>query len=84
MNVCIRNPEIWSKSANKKRVLGISVFIQKPTQPPIRPPKSILKYKFYCDQKHWLCTTVPTQQSTKISIAALKPFCNPVLLNICI
>ena len=47
----------------KKWVLGMSIFTQNLTQPPLRRKQNILKYRVYCIQKNRLCNTVSTNQS---------------------
>ena len=47
----------------KKWVLGVSIFTQNLTRPPLRQKKNILKYRVYCIQKNRLCNTVSTKQS---------------------
>ena len=46
----------------KKWVLGMSIFTQNLTRPPLRRKKNILKYRVYCIQKNRLCNTVSTKQ----------------------
>ena len=47
----------------KKWVLGMSIFTQNLTRPPLRRKTNILKYRVYCIQKNRLCNTVSTKQS---------------------
>ena len=47
----------------KKWVLGMSIFTQNLTRPPLRRKQNILKYRVYCIQKNRLCNTVSTKQS---------------------
>ena len=47
----------------KKWVLGMSIFTQNLTRPPLSRKKNILKYRVYCIQKNRLCNTVSTKQS---------------------
>jgi hypothetical protein len=47
----------------QKWVLGMSIFTQNLTRPPLRRKQNILKYRVYCIQKNRLCNTVSTKQS---------------------
>ena len=54
-----------SKS-EEKNVFWVSSFSPKNLpEPPLGPPKNILKYRLYCIQNDRLCNTVSTKQWMK-------------------
>ena len=61
VNICIE-PRNEVKIL-KNRVLGISIFTQKLTRPPLGRKKNILEYGVYCVQNNRLGHTVPMKQT---------------------
>ena len=51
----------------KKLVLGMSIFTQNLTWPPLRRKQNILKYRVNCIQKNRLCNTVSMSEANCIA-----------------